>query len=290
MDILSLFAIIAKLTLYIGSLFASGTVFYLIFFEENKVQSFFNGRRINYLFANIGLVSALTGYALEAARLTGEIVSAFDPEMLGILWQTPAGTALLLRVLGFSLILFGSFSNRLSLSTAAIGSLLVLGSFTQIGHVAGGPGFFLQILLFIHLIGITLWVGILLPLYRLCLNPLQIATTAAIAYRFGRLAVVFVPILLIAGGWLAFQMVNSLENLFTTRYGQTLLIKVGIVTGLLGLGAANKLRFVPALKTGDPYALKHLQYSVLVEIMLVIFILSITAVLSSVLFLPEIHS
>ena len=290
MDILSLFAIISKFTLYIGSLFASGTVFYLIFFEENKAQSIFNGRRIINLFAIIGLVSALTGYALAAARLTGEIAGAFDPEMLGILWQTPAGTALLLRVLGLSLILFGGFASRLSHSIAVIGCLLVLGSFTQIGHVAGVPGFLFQILLFIHLIGITLWIGILLPLYRLSLNPSQIETTAEIAYRFGRLAVFFVPILLIAGGWIAFQVVNSFENLLTTRYGQTLLIKVAIVTGLLGLGAANKLRFVPALKTGDSDALKHLQYSVLVEIMLAFFILSITAVLTSVLFLPEVHS
>lgn len=290
MDLLSLFSIISKLMLYIGALFASGTIIYLIVFETNKAKSSFNGRPITGLFAIVGLISALTSYALAAARLTGEVAGAVDPEMLGILWQTPVGTALLLRALGFFLIIVGLFSGKVSKSLIAIGCLVVLGSFTQIGHVADIPNFLFQALLLTHLMGIAIWVGILLPLYRLSSDPAQITTTEEIADRFGRLAVIFVPILLIAGGWLAYQLVNSLTNLFTTGYGQTLLIKIVIVAGLLGLAAANKLRFVPALRAGDSAALKHLKYSVLAEIMLVIFVLSITAVLTSVLTLPEAHS
>ncbi len=276
--------------LYIGALFASGTVIYLILFDTIKARSSFNGRRMTGLFALIGLISALTSYALAGAKLTGDIAGAFDPEMLGILWQTPVGTALLLRVLGFSFIIIGLFSGKMSKNLMAIGCLVVLGSFVQTGHVADIPNFLLQILLLIHLIGIASWVGVLFPLYRLSADSAQIATTAEIAHRFGRLAVLFVPILLFAGGWLAYRLVNSLTNLFTTGYGQTLLIKVVIVTGLLGLAAANKLRFTPALRAGDSASLKNLKYSVLAEIMLVIFILSITAVLTSVLTLPEAHS
>ena len=178
----------------------------------------------------------------------------------------------------------------MSKSLTAIGCLVVLGSFVQIGHVADIPNFLFQILLLIHLIGIAIWVGILFPLYRLSSDLAQITTTEEIAHRFGRLAMVFVPVLLIAGGWVAYQLVNSFTNLFTTGYRQTLLIKVVIATGLLTLAAANKLRFVPALRVGDSDALKHLKYSVLVEIMLVAFILSTTAVLTSVLTLPEAHS
>ncbi|MCY3674623.1 MAG: CopD family protein, partial [Rhodobacteraceae bacterium] len=78
--------------------------------------------------------------------------------------------------------------------------------------------------------------------------------------------------------------------LFTTGYGQTLLVKVVIVTSLLGLAAINKLRFVPALQAGDVEAQKHLKFSVLVEIILVFCILAATAVLTSVQTLPEVHS
>ncbi len=290
MGFLSLLAIAAKLMLYIGALFASGTVIYLIIFDTNKASASFNGRRITALFAMVGLVAALISYGLASARLTGEILGAFDPEMLGILWQTPVGTALLLCVLGFPLIILGLFAGKMRNGLMATGCLFVLGSFIPVGHVADIPNFLFKILLLIHLIGIAAWVGVLLPLYRLSSDPAQIATAAALAHRFGRLAVVFVPILFIAGGWLAYQLVHSLTNLFTTGYGQALLIKVVMVTGLLGLAAANKLRFVPALRAGDSAALKHLQYSVLAEMMVVIAILSITAVLTSVLSLPEAHS
>ena len=290
MDFLNLFSIASNLMLYIGAVFASGTVIYLMLFDTIKARSSYNGRQMTGLFSIIGLVSALTSYALAGARLTGELSGAFDPDMLSILWQTPVGTALLFRVLGFSLIIIGLFSGKMSKSLTAIGCLVVLGSFVTIGHVADISNFVFQILLLIHLIGIAIWVGVLFPLYRLSSDPAQITTTEEIAHRFGRLAMIFVPVLLIAGGWMAYQLVNSFTNLFTTGYGQTLLIKVVITTGLLTLAAANKLRFVPALRVGDSAALKHLKYSVLAEIMLVIFILSTTAVLTSVLTLPEAHS
>ena len=290
MDIWSFFSITSKLMFYIGALFASGTVFYSIFFETSKAKSSFPGRRITGLFAVAGLVAAAAGYAAAAASLTGEAASVFDGEMLGILWQTPVGTVLVLRVLGLLLILVGLFTGRPGKSITAIGCLIVLGAFTQIGHVTEVSNFFFRFFLLIHLVGIALWAGILLPLYQLSSNPSMIAATGEIAHRFGRSAAIFVPTLLIAGGWFACQLVGSFQNLFATGYGQTLLVKVATVAGLLGLAAANKLRFVPALRAGDASALKHFNQSVRIEILLVVLVLSITAVLTSVLTLPEIHS
>ncbi len=290
MDILSLCSIALKFMFYLGALLASGTVFYLMLFETNQAKSSFNSRQMAGLFACIGLISALSGYAVTAANLTGELAGAFDPLMLSILLQTQIGTALLLRVLGLSLILVCVFTVKLNSKIAVIGSLVVLWSFTEIGHVANTPNHLFQILLLVHLIGITIWIGVLLPLYRLSSNPAQIETLGDIAYRFGRLALFFLPLLLLAGGLLAYRLLNSFENLFTTGYGQALLVKIAIVIGLLGLATANKFRFVPALRTGDLDAQNHLKYSVLVEIVLVVFILFTTAVLTSVLTLPEVHS
>lgn len=290
MDKLILYSIISRLLLYTGALFASGTVLYLMLFDTKSARSSFNGRRMTGLFAIIGLITAMTGYALTGARLTGDMAGAFDPGILVILWQTPVGTALSFCVLGFSLVLIGIFSGKLGQVLMAIGCLVVLGSFVQIGHVAAIPNPLFQALLLIHLIGIATWAGILFPLYRLSSDPGQIATTGEIAHRFGRLAVFFVPILLVAGGLLAYKLVNSPADLLATGYGRTLLAKVVFVTGLLGLAAANKLRFVPAIRAGDAGALKHLRHSVIVEIMLVAIILSTTAVLTGVLSLPEVRS
>ena len=287
MDFLSLLSIIAKLTLYIGALFASGTIIYLIFFETDKARSSFNSSQMIGIFALIGLIAAIASHALLSARLVDDIAGAFDSEMLAILWPTPVGTALLLRATGFAIIIVGLGWRRMGKSLMFIGCLVVIGSFTQASHVADIGSILSPILLLVHLIGISVWVGILLPLYKLSANPAQITVAADIAYSFGRFAVFFVPILLMAGGLLAYQLVGSPTNLFTTSYGQTLIAKVVIVGGLLLLAAANKFRFVPALRTGDLIALQRLQRTVLAEIVLVAFILAATAALTSAIALPE---
>ena len=287
MDFLILLSIIAKLTLYIGALFASGTIIYLIFFETDKARSSFNSSQMIGIFALIGLIAAIASHALLSARLVDDIAGAFDSEMLAILWPTPVGTALLLRATGFAIIIVGLGWRRMGKSLMFIGCLVVIGSFTQASHVADIGSILSPILLLVHLIGISVWVGILLPLYKLSANPAQITVAADIAYSFGRFAVFFVPILLMAGGLLAYQLVGSPTNLFTTSYGQTLIAKVVIVGGLLLLAAANKFRFVPALRTGDLIALQRLQRTVLAEIVLVAFILAATAALTSAIALPE---
>ena len=77
------------------------------------------------------------------------------------------------------------------------------------------------------------------------------------------------------------SLTNNLQNLFFTGYGQTLLAKIVLVVALLGLAAANKLRFVPALLAEDIAALNHLM------IILVVLVLLLTAILTSILTLPE---
>ena len=287
MDFLSLLSIIAKLTLYMGALFASGIIIYLIFFETDKARYSFNSSQMIGIFALIGLIAAIVNYTLLSARLVDDIAGAFDSEMLAMLWATPVGTALLLRVTGFAVIIVGLCWRKVSKILMFIGCLVVIGSFTQASHVADIGSILSPILLLVHLIGISMWVGILLPLYKLSANPAQITVAADIAYSFGRFAVFFVPVLLIVGGWLAYQLVGSPTNLFTTSYGQTLIAKVVIVGGLLMLAAANKLKFAPALRAGDSTALQHLRYSVIAEIVLVFFILAVTATLTSAIALPE---
>ncbi len=288
MDIWSLCFISSKFMLYLSALFSSGTIFYLILFETKKVQSNFNTRRMVGWFAVIGLTSTLVIFTLTAARLTGHITSALDPEMMRMLWQTPVGTALFLRLVGFILILIGALPGNIVKYIATIGSLTVLGSFTQIGHVAEGLNVLFQFLLLVHLTGIAIWVGVLLPLYQLSGHSSQILNVGEIAHKFGQVASFFVPILLFAGGWLAYQLVNSLTNLFTTGYGVTLVIKIVAVVGLLGLATANKLRFVPTLRTGNSDALKHFRSSVLCELIIVFFVFAITAVLTSIFALPTV--
>lgn len=196
----------------------------------------------------------------------------------------------MMQVVGLMLILGGVFAVKFGKVLGIIGSILALTSFTQIGHATNTTLTTPQILLLFHLIGIALWVGILLPLFKLSSDANLIITTGGIAHRFDKISSGFVPILLIAGGWLAFELIGSIQNLLFTGYGQTLLGKITIIVMLLGLAVANKLQFVPVLMAMDATALNHLRLSVRFEIILVVLVLLLTAVLTSVLTLPEVQS
>ena len=85
---------------------------------------------------------------------------------------------------------------------------------------------------------------------------------------------------------MGYQLVGSFTALVGTGYGQALIIKVLLIGGLLGLAAANKLRFIPALRAGDPAAASHLSKSISVEWLVILAVLGTTAVLTTHLTLP----
>jgi len=60
-----------------------------------------------------------------------------------------------------------------------------------------------------------------------------------------------------------------------------LILKTLLVAILLTLAAANRLRFIPKLKQGDPESASHLATSLTVEWYVVLGVLSVTAVLTT---------
>ena len=63
-------------------------------------------------------------------------------------------------------------------------------------------------------------------------------------------------------------------------------VRVALLGLLLALAAANKFRFVPALRSGDPSAARHLSQSIAVEWLIISAVLGTTAVLTTNLALP----
>jgi putative copper resistance protein D len=162
---------------------------------------------------------------------------------------------------------------------------MVLWSFAQIGHLSGAVTW-MKVLLVVHLAGVAFWIGVLSPLRRLASNPLYQRQAAALGHRFGMVATIVVPTLLVAGVYHAWILTGSWENLIGSAYGQTLLVKVGVVSVLLALAAANKLRFVPQLAAGNTQAAQHLSRSISVEWAVITAILLATSILTSVLSVP----
>lgn len=280
-DLWGVASIATKFALYLGVLTAVGTVLATTVFRLARYRRFTIG------FALLGIVATVVGFSLAGATLTGDASGMVDPEMLGLLWSTPVGTAVTLRLAGLGLLIVGLFLGRVGVMLSLIGGGLALWSFATIGHIPDRGSLALNIVLIFHLAAISGWIGVLTPLRSLSLDVSRVADAADIGRRFGKIAAVFVPLLILAGVYMSYALVGSFSALIGTAYGQALIIKVLFVAGLLALAAANKLRFVPQMNGGDPAAADHLAKSISYEWWVIVAVLLTTAVLTSVLTLPS---
>ena len=279
-DLFGLAAIITKFLLYLGVITATGTVMAALVFKLDRT------RGLAATFAALGLFATILSFSLRGANLTGDLSGMTDPVMLNLLWSTPVGTALALRLVGLSLLLVGLFLGHIGALASVLGGLIALFSFTQIGHISDSEAAFMEVTLMLHLVAIALWIGVLTPLNRLASSSKTHVSAADVGHQFGLVASFTVPLLIVVGAYMGYQLVGSFNALVETSYGQALIIKVLLVGGLLGLAAANKLRFIPALRLGDPVAAVHLSKSIYLEWFIILTVLGTTAVLTTNLTLP----
>lgn len=273
-------AIVTKFLLYLGVMLSTGTVIVTFVFNLKHTQP------LIIIFSVLGLIATIFGFLFRGASLTGDMSGMIDPEMLRLLWNTPVGTVFILRIFGLSLLFVGLFLGRIGVWISIIGGISALLSFAQIGHISGNKFLLAEFALLLHLLAIAFWIGILIPLKRLVSSSSTYILAAKIGHRFGIIASVTVPILIAMGGYMSYELVGSIAALTGTTYGQVLIIKVALVGSLLGLAAANKIRFIPSLSAGDPNAAKHLSRSIIFEWVIISAVLCLTAVLTTNLALP----
>lgn len=280
-DLWDLLSILAKFLLYLGVLVSAGLVFTRLVFRRETGRMHGRTARQASALALLALAAAGFGFLLRGAAMAGDASGLADPEMLGLLWQNPPGTQLLLLGSGLFLVLAGMRAPGIGLWVAAVGGLLALWSFARIGHVPDAGPVWLEALLVLHLAAAAFWIGILSPLRRLAGDPGELAAAAELGHRFGRIAAVTVPVLIAAGIVMAWRLLGDVAALTATGYGLTLLAKIAGVAVLLGAAAHNKLRFVPAMRRGDPAAAARLRRSIAVEWLAVCAILLVTATLTT---------
>jgi putative copper resistance protein D len=285
-DTLAIAAILAKLLIYVGTMGAVGLVIIQLMFAEHVAPLRTTLRRPTVGLAVLALIASALGFMLGGAALTGDTAGMTDRTMLGLLWQTQPGDALLARTVGMLLVIFGMALPRHGNWVSLIGGLVALWSFAQIGHVPSIEGTGAKVLLLAHLVAVAFWVGVLSPLRTLSRNPEHLPRAAALGHRFGQIAAVVVPALALAGLLLAWMLLVTPRAMITTGYGQTLLIKLVLIAAILGLAARHKLRFVPAMQDGNTQAARLLARSIEIETALFLVVLTTTATLTSVLTLP----
>lgn len=179
-----------------------------------------------------GLAYALFLLAANA-QLGGAWATALDPVTFSWIWPGRQDQAIVLA-LGLAAAITASFLRIRALGLAA--AMLIGASFALSGHAAGlEDGRLAQIGVAVHSLAAAFWFAAPLLLW-----PRSDQSDASAVSQFSAVAVWVVPILFIAGVYLAWRLAGGLTALFTTAYGQLLTAKLAFALVALALGAVNK--------------------------------------------------
>jgi copper resistance protein D len=260
---------------------AAGVAFFIAIFGRLLGNTGGAIRRLGRWTALLALVCATGHYALEAARMAGELSGMWDASLQKLVLNSTNGAAFAVRLLGLSVAALGlrGASTR-SMIASVSGATIALAAFTLTGHTTTQPErWFLGALLSVHVLVIAFWFGGLLPLYWVSVRERR-ATAAALIESFSVWASWLVPLILLAGVVLALRLVPGIE-VFTQPYGELLLVKLGGFALLMGLASLNKWRLGPAIARGELSALTAFRWSVATEYTLIVGVLTATAVMTT---------
>jgi copper resistance protein D len=214
-------------------------------------------------------VAAVSG-AIWLALLAADIYSAPIGEVWrnGGIWtvasQTRFGQVALAR-LAAAVLLAASMPllRRATVRSVWRASAVVLATAVLIGpawsgHAGATPGLAGELPLAadaLHLLAAGAWVGGLPPLAMLLAaawrqkEPPWTNITATAVRRFSFLGVASVAALLASGIVNSWYEVGALNNLFTTAYGQLVVIKIALFAAMIGLASVNRFYLTPRLAT-----------------------------------------
>ena len=226
-------------------------------------------------------------------RQIQEFRDPFAPlaEDVGLLLGTPWGTAWLWSLLGAVAATTGFWLAAAGrrwgwwIATAAIIGLASFPAFT--GHAAAGEGGFRSLTIFadtLHVLAAGAWVGGLTMVLLLERRWRRTGGSEELHSLLPRLVPAFSPVavvsvgtLMVTGTFAGWVHVPEVGALWGTGYGRLLVLKVGLVVGVLGLGACNWKRLTPRLtKPEGPEAMRR---AATVELAVATVVLLVTAIL-----------
>ncbi|MFE9695131.1 CopD family protein [Micromonospora sp. NPDC005806] len=165
----------------------------------------------------------------------------------------------------------------------AVTVALLLGSFLLDGHtVTAEPRAVVVAADFTHTIAAAVWVGgvLLLAVLLLSRARLGVPTGAAeMAVRFSIPATAAVALTGVAGVALTLLILERPGHLVTTAWGRVLLVKVALVAVVALVGLYNSRHVVPRLDDRAIDATHQLRRTVLVEALLMVAVVLVTAIL-----------
>jgi copper transport protein len=195
------------------------------------------------------------------------------------------GSAFIAMTLGFALVTALLFVAWLTDRRAWLWPAFVLGlafasglSFSGHSAADAGSSWKSELADWVHISAAFLWIGGLIQL-ALVVWPLMPEARRTTFLAFSRLATICVGVLLLAGVYLSILRLPRLDDLWTTGYGEVLLVKIGLVSLALAWGGLHKLVAAPALARGRDGVFGRLQRSLIGESMVGMAVLLAAAVL-----------
>jgi copper transport protein len=242
-----------------------------------------------YLTVGIGVVAAIDiGVAAFLLRAEDALQLPFGRLLYGDLSplaRSRFGDAFIAMTLGFAAVAALVFLAWLTDSRALLWPAFVLAlafasGLSLSGHSAAdaGASWKSQVADWAHLSAASLWIGGLIQLV-LVVWPLMPDLRRDAFLAFSRLATVCVGVLLLAGIYLAILRLPQVNDLWTTHYGEVLLVKIGLVSLAFAWGGLHKLVAVPLVERGNGRAPPRLRGSLLGESMVGMAVLLVAAVL-----------
>ncbi|MEB8340343.1 copper resistance CopC/CopD family protein [Streptomyces endophyticus] len=277
------------LALYVG-----GLAFLAMLWPEGTRE-----RRTRRILASswaAGLAATVAAAGLQGAYgAMGSIRDAFKASTYVDLLGSEVGVALACRALMWVLaavVLAALLQNgeraarspgwRVGAAVVCLGLLRTTG---MAGHNSEGghPGWG-AVADLVHLLGISLWLGGLTLLLAGVLPRRRPHELSATVSGYSTLAGVSVAAIAAAGAVLTWQVVGSFDALFSTGYGQLLLVKLALLAGVLLIaqrsrGWVRTRLDIAVLLRGDRATVRPFVYSVAAETGLVLVVLAATSLL-----------
>lgn len=257
---LELLAAIAKFFVYAASFAAAGVAF----------AGFTLGERLGAArHAQPGLI-AMTAASMLLATIAGAVIlllrldGQFDGPTLSAVWETPAGPAIALQLVGAALLLVfcrAAGVYRIGLFAAAG---CALASFGVNGHSAS-IGILPGAIAFLHVCAASWWLGSVL-LLREAGQVITQSELALLVRRFSTFALAIVGALAICGVVLTLTLIDFNRPEWLTPYAQALALKIILAVALLGIAAYNKLLITPRLDVSDGEGVRALNQTIGVEL------------------------
>lgn len=235
-----------------------------------------------------GLAAIVRLYA-ESVALNGQAQALAPDVLFPLLTRTSWGMGWITGVIGALLLLVGwAMSKRgvtMGTPLALTGALGLVSSPALTGHAASSNWFVVAVTLdMLHVLAAGLWIGGLM-MVLLAGVPAMLrlsdgnpdAAVSALVNSFHPLALFCAPIVVVAGIGTSMLRLGGFAPLTTTRYGLTLLFKVGIFLLVAAVALYNSLRARRQLGTAD--ATSRFRRSAALELLLAAIVLAATAFL-----------